>query len=191
LRLLEGALRACRLLIFVGEHLRFFSIRFFRRDPALPSIVVAETGGKILGLRMSPDARILEKQNSLRMSQIFSCIRTIVIRWFCFSRILQAGPRNSRVPNFKTSCIRTHESKPKRDVAPTGGFARTFNFYKFWSRNSEVASPRRRCSQPDLDTPTPRRSEARLRWPYVITNYNNIRGRPRLFELFHRPTDPL
>jgi hypothetical protein len=87
------------------------------------------------------DARILEKQNSLRMSQIFSCIRTIVIRWFCF---------------FKDS-------------------------------PSEAASPRRRCSQPDLDTPTPRRSEARLRWPYC----NNIQGRPRLFVLFHRPADPL
>src|SRR4029077_13174497 len=86
--------------------------------------MITEKGGEILGLRMPPDARILEKQNSLRMSQIFSCIRTIVIRWFCF---------------FKDS-------------------------------PSEAASPRRRCSQAYLDTPTPRRSEARLRWPYVITS---------------------
>ena len=32
--------------------------------------------------------RILEKQNSLQMSRIFSDSRTLVIRWFCFSRIL-------------------------------------------------------------------------------------------------------
>src|SRR6516225_9868678 len=35
---------------------------------------------------------ILEKQNSLQMSQIFSRSRTLVIRSFCFSRILQAKP---------------------------------------------------------------------------------------------------
>jgi hypothetical protein len=40
---------------------------------------------------------------------------------FCFSRILQAGPRNLRVPNSKTSCICAHESKPKRKVLITGG----------------------------------------------------------------------
>src|SRR6516225_7814345 len=36
--------------------------------------------------------RILEKQNSLQMSQIFSRSRTLVFRSFCFSRILQARP---------------------------------------------------------------------------------------------------
>ena len=43
------------------------------------------------------------------------------------------------------------------------GFAWTFNLNKFRSRKSEVASPSRRCSQRDLDIPTPRRSEARPR----------------------------
>ena len=33
--------------------------------------------------------RILEKQNTLPMSQIFSRSRTLVIRSFCFSRILE------------------------------------------------------------------------------------------------------
>src|SRR6516165_7469650 len=32
--------------------------------------------------------RILEKQNSLQMSQIFSRSRTLAIRSFCFSRVL-------------------------------------------------------------------------------------------------------
>jgi hypothetical protein len=29
-------------------------------------------------------ARILEKQNWLQMSQVFLCIRTLIIGWFCF-----------------------------------------------------------------------------------------------------------
>jgi hypothetical protein len=32
--------------------------------------------------------RILEKQDRLQMSPVFSCMRTLIIRWFCFSRIL-------------------------------------------------------------------------------------------------------
>jgi hypothetical protein len=39
--------------------------------------------------------RILEKQNGLQMSQLFSCIRTLIIRWFCFSRILHESDPNS------------------------------------------------------------------------------------------------
>src|SRR6516164_1768182 len=66
-------------------------------------------------------ARILEKQNALQMSQIFSRSRTLVIRSFCFSRILQAGPRNPKVLNSKTNSIRGHESKPTRDMAIASG----------------------------------------------------------------------
>jgi hypothetical protein len=31
----------------------------------------------------------------LQMSQLFSCIRTLIIRWFCFSRILHESDPNS------------------------------------------------------------------------------------------------
>jgi len=65
--------------------------------------------------------RILEKQNCLQMSQIFSRSHTLVIRSFCFSRILQAGPRHPKVLNSKTSSIRGHESKPKRDMTTGSG----------------------------------------------------------------------
>jgi len=38
----------------------------------------------------------------------------------------------------------------------------------FKDSTSEAASPRRRCSQLDLDTPKPRRSEVRPRWKLVL-----------------------
>ena len=76
--------------------------------------------------------RILEKQNSLQMSQNFSHARTLVIRLLCFSRILQAGPRNPKVLNSKTSSIREHESKPKRDMAiGSGDLPRPLTFTNF------------------------------------------------------------
>jgi hypothetical protein len=136
---------------------------------------------------MPPDARILEKQNSLRMSQIFSCIHTIVNWWFCFFKDSPSGTAELKGTEFQDQLYTYARIKTQTRCGAHGGFARPFNFYKFRSHNSEAASPRRRCSQPDLDTPTPRRSEARLRWPYC----NNIQDRPRLFVLFHRPTDAL
>jgi hypothetical protein len=81
---------------------------------------VAAQGCDFCGLELTP-SRILEKQNSLQMSQIFSRSRTLVFRSFCFSRILQAGPRNPKVLNSKTSSISEHESKPKCDMAIASG----------------------------------------------------------------------
>jgi len=54
------------------------------------------------------------------MSQVFQypCITQQVA---CFSRILQAGPRNPKVLNSKTNSIRGHESKPTRDMAIASG----------------------------------------------------------------------
>jgi hypothetical protein len=47
----------------------------------------------VIRFQINPSApRILQKQNSLQMGQIFSSMRTLVIRWFCFSRILQVRP---------------------------------------------------------------------------------------------------
>ena len=47
----------------------------------------------VIRFQVNPSApRILEKQNSLQMGQIFPSMRTIVIRWFCFSRLLQVRP---------------------------------------------------------------------------------------------------
>jgi hypothetical protein len=65
-------------------------------------------------------ARILEKQNSLQMSQIFSRSRTShsVVLLFKDST---AGPRKPKVLNSKTSSIRRHESKPKRNIAIGSG----------------------------------------------------------------------
>jgi hypothetical protein len=51
-------------------------------------------GGRLVNfLRCSLSAyrfRILEKQNWLQMSQIFSPLLALISRWFCFSRILQS-----------------------------------------------------------------------------------------------------
>ena len=43
-------------------------------------------------------SRILEKQNRLQMSQVFFRVRALIIRWFCFSRILSeaASPKRRR-----------------------------------------------------------------------------------------------
>jgi hypothetical protein len=47
----------------------------------------------VIRFQVSPPVpRILEKQDSLQMGQIFSSMRTLVIRWFCFLRILQVRP---------------------------------------------------------------------------------------------------
>jgi hypothetical protein len=46
------------------------------------------------------DTRVLEKQNWLQMSQVFFCIRTLIIRLFCFSRILsEAASPIDAAPN--------------------------------------------------------------------------------------------
>ena len=105
------------------EELRARIRQWRKESPACPR--VRRTSNR----RNSPErlctsgnlSRILEKQNSLQMSQIFSRCRTLVIRSFCFSRILQAGPGNPKVLNSMTSSIRRHESKPKRDMAIASG----------------------------------------------------------------------
>jgi hypothetical protein len=53
----------------------------------------------MVGTETSSEDRILEKQNSLQMSQDFSCIRTLILTWSCFSRILS----EAALPNRRSS----------------------------------------------------------------------------------------
>src|SRR5260370_40051191 len=69
----------------------------FRRDSDSPDETgtdFSSTGYLFPALPSDRATRILEKQKSLQMSQVFPCVCALVIRWFCFSRILTAGPRN-------------------------------------------------------------------------------------------------
>jgi len=77
------------------------------------------------------------------------------------SRNRTAEPKGAEFQNQLYMRVRIKTQTQCAD--PGRGFARTFNLNKFRSRKSEAASLAPRCSQPDLDTPTPRRSEARPR----------------------------
>src|SRR5690349_16131434 len=66
-------------------------------------------------------AKILEKQKWLQMSQVFFCIRTLIVRRFCFSRILQAGPLNAKVPDSDSTCKFAHKSKTRYSMLITCG----------------------------------------------------------------------
>ena len=98
-------------------------------------------------VRLNTDqSRILEKQKSLEMSQVFCCVCTLGMRWFCFSRILKAGPRNGvKLPHSRNNCTCTHKSENQRSPL----YARnslTFTLNKFRSRISEAASLNRCCA---------------------------------------------
>src|ERR1700751_119020 len=68
------------------------------RMDRLGSIIMA-------GTETSSEDRILEKQNSLQMSQDFSCIRPLIFTWSCFSRILS----DAASPNRRASSKRRLE----------------------------------------------------------------------------------
>ena len=60
--------------------------------------------GRYQRAKQRPAFRILEKQNRLQMSQVLFDYRRINYQWFCFSRILKAGPRGSlEVPDSQTT----------------------------------------------------------------------------------------
>src|ERR1700758_4139557 len=58
------------------------------------------------------------------MSQVFSVVCALTVRWFCFSRILKAGPRSMEVPDLKkilkarTSEKQTHYAHCVRGICP-------------------------------------------------------------------------
>jgi hypothetical protein len=56
LRLFERPLGSRSFLVFIGGLLRVLAACFFRGDSLLSSVVIAETGGEKLRLRMFPDA---------------------------------------------------------------------------------------------------------------------------------------
>jgi hypothetical protein len=62
------------------------------------------------------------------MSQVFSVVCALTVRWFCFSRILKAGLRRMEVPDLKkilkarTSEKQTHYAHCARGFAPQQKF---------------------------------------------------------------------
>ena len=106
--------------------------------------------------------RILEKQNSLQMSQVFFGIAHSSLARFAFQGFymrdhgtrqryrLSPRPVNARV-----------NQEPTRYAENAQAMTQTFN--EFWSRCSEAASARQRSSQCHHDTLRSRRSEARPR----------------------------
>jgi|SRR6516164_5562802 len=109
------------------------------------------------------EPRILEKQNSLQIESYFFPFPHISQSVVLLFKDSTSGTREPKGAEFQDQFYTRARIKPKRDMAIGSGICPDFNFYKFRSRKSEAASAHRRCSQPDLDTPKPRRSEARPR----------------------------
>jgi hypothetical protein len=67
-------------------------------------------------------SRILEKQNWLRVSQLFFCIRTLIIRWFCFFKDSISGTAESKRHGIPSPLVnaRTNQ-KPKRNILAARG----------------------------------------------------------------------
>src|SRR6516164_6049742 len=105
-------------------------------------------------------ARILEKQNRLQMSQVFS-FRASMIKWaLLFKDSMSGTEERIKLLDSRTNCKCTLRSKGQARF--TRGIARTFTLNKFRSRISEATSLKRCCSHAALIIARPRRSEA---WP--------------------------
>ena len=107
--------------------------------------------------------RILEMQNSLQMSQVFFGITHLSFAPLLFKDSIcgttelarQRYRLSSRPVNARAN------QEPTRYAENAQAMTQSFN--KFWSRCSEAASTRQRCSQCHHDTLRSRRSEARPR----------------------------
>src|SRR5215471_14309146 len=66
---------------------RWENVNGWRRTLPLPSHSL-RTERLFSGIGVLSSIRILEKQNWLQMSQVLFLVRTLIISWFCFSRIL-------------------------------------------------------------------------------------------------------
>src|SRR6516162_3127004 len=106
--------------------------------------------------------RILEKQNSLQMSQVFFGIAHSSFARFAFQGFYMRDHGTRQRYRLSSRPVNAHANQePTRYAENAQAMTRTFN--KFWSRCSEAASARQRCSQSDHDTLRSRRSEARPR----------------------------
>ena len=104
--------------------------------------------------------RILEKQNRLQMSQVFSVPVHQPSDGLAFQGFYRAGPRNLRVPDFHISCTCTHQSETQTQYAARGDLPRPLT--NFGPAKARPLHNRRR-SQPDHASPRSRWSEARPR----------------------------
>src|SRR6516165_8423871 len=106
--------------------------------------------------------RILEKQNSLQMRQVFFGIAHSSFARFAFQGFYMRdhGTRQRYRLSSPPVTARANQ-EPTRYAEDAQAITQTFN--KFWSRSSEAVSARQRCSQSDHDTLRSRRSEARPR----------------------------
>jgi hypothetical protein len=96
-------------------------------------------------------SRILEKQNRLQMSQVFPYPRTShqVVLLFKDSR---GGTAEPKVTGFSHQLQMYARMKVQTQLAHRVRRDFPIPLTKFRSRNSEAASPKRRCSQRDLNT---------------------------------------
>jgi len=104
----------------------------------------------------------VEKQNSLQMSRVFFGIAHSSFARFAFQGFYMRDHGTRQRYRLSSRPVNAHANQePTRYAENAQAMTRTFN--KFWSRCSEAASARQRCSQSDHDTLRSRRSEARPR----------------------------
>jgi hypothetical protein len=143
-------------------------------------------------------SRILEKQKSLQMSQVFSCVCRLVIRWFCFSRILRKGRSvffrgdelvlvhrfqfcNSRIVSTLASCGRLPATvpdlanRPRQLVFLTPTDSQLNDFLNEFTKSPALSPPL--CSASTrIWTCTPKR-KSWCAWP----THSSWRARPLIY----------
>ena len=113
-------------------------------------------------LRSQYRSRILEKQNSLQMSQVFFGIAHSSFARFAFQGFYMRDHGTRQRYRLSSPPVNARANQePTRYAEDAQAITQTFN--KFWSRSSEAVSARQRCSQCHHDTLRSRRSEARPR----------------------------
>src|SRR6516225_10461740 len=127
----------------IGMPLRQKSLSKLRRMPWELQEWLRNTSSKTAAVNTT---RILEKQNRLQMSQVFS-FRASMIKWALLLKDSMSGTEELvKLPDSHTNCKMNAQIQKPSAARFARGIVRTFALNKFRSRISEAALPNRCCS---------------------------------------------